>query len=222
MTSLSRTLLATALLASAAAAQAVDVTVTVTGTVDYNVIRGDMTGIPAGAPVTMSFAVDSTSFVDSPSWPTRGYKIDPASFTMSVGGAAVTMDNPQPWADAYFVLRNDDPAVDGFFVSQGSVEFPLPLSVHVGGLVPEHELNFSRTFDGKHTLGSLDILDAVGQYGWEDMSSYMWTLGRFGSYGAEYVYDSITISAAVPEPTTWALLAGGLLFVGRRVRTQAR
>lgn len=221
MTPFARSLLAAALATSALGAQAVDVLVTVTGTVDYNMIRGDLTGIPAGAPVTMQFTVDSTQSLDNPQWPTRGYRIAPASFSLSVDGAAVTMDDPQPYADAWFVLRNDDPAVDGFFVSQGSLDYPLPLSVHVGGLAPEHELNFSRTFTGTQTLQSLDILEAQGHYGFEDMSSYMWTLGRFGNYGAEFVYESITIAAAVPEPATLALLAGGLLVVARRVRHTA-
>lgn len=217
-----RTLFAVALLAATAAAQAVDVTVTVHGTVAYNVIQGDMGPVPDGAPVAMSFSVDSDDYIDHPSYPTRGYRIDPATFTLDVGGVVVTMDDPQPYADAYFVLRNDDPAVDGFFVTQGDIGYPMPASVHVPGLAPEHELNFSRTFLGTDTLKSLDVLDAVGHYGFENMSSFMWTLGRFGNYGAEFDYESITISAAVPEPTTWAMLAGGLLFVGRRARGRTR
>lgn len=204
-------------------AAAVTVHIDVRGVVDYNVIGGDLAGIPSGAPVSMGFNVDSDTFVDSASFPTRGYTIDLASFDMDFGGVHIALDNPQPYADAYFVLRDNDPMVDGFFMSQGSVDYPLPVSLHIPGLEPEHELNFSRTFDNDTTLVSLDILDAVGTYGFENMSSYMWTLGRFGNYGAEIVYESITISV-VPEPSTVALFGlglGALALLRRARRDQA-
>jgi hypothetical protein len=196
-------------------AHATAVHVEVTGVVDYNVIKGDMRGVPSGAPVSMGFDVDSNDFVDSPSYPTRGYRIDLGSFAMTVGGVNVPIDNPQPDADAFFVLRNDDPAVDGFFISSGNVDYNFPVSVHIPGLAPAHELDFSRTFTGTTTLSSLNILDAVGHYGFENMSSYLWTIGRFGNPGAEYVPESITISA-VPEPATLALMGLGALVVLRR------
>lgn len=198
---------------------AVPVHVEIRGSVDYNVIRGDLAGIGSGAPVTMGFDVDSNDFVDNPNYPTRGYRIDLASFDMNFGGVHIALDLPQPYADAYFVLRNNDPAVDGFFLSQGSLDYPLPLTVHIPGLVPEHDLDFSRTFSNDTTLSSLNILDARGTYGFENMSSYLWTIGRFGSPGAEVVYESITISAAVPEPSTLALFGVGALLVSwRRMR----
>lgn len=198
-------------------AGAVGVHVEVRGTVDYNVIRGDLNGIPSGTPVVLGFDVDSNDYVDSPNFPTRGYRIDVASFDMDFGGVHLGLDNPQPYADAYFVLRNNDPAVDGFFVSQGNVEWPLPLSMHIPGLVPEHEFDFSRTFSNDTTLSSLNILDAAGHYGFENMSSYLWTIGRFGTPGAEVVYESMSITA-VPEPSTLALLGAGVLVVMRRAR----
>jgi hypothetical protein len=195
------------------------VRITVNGVVDYSVIQGGMTGTPSGAPVSMSFSVDSGVFLNSASFPTRGYAIDPASFTMSVNGVAVTMDNPQPDGTAYFVLRNNDPAVDGFFISQGGVDLPFPLTVRIPGLAPAHELEFVRTFNNITTLTSLDILDAVGSYGFENMSSYLWTIGRFGNPGAEYVYQSISITA-VPEPATLGLMGLGALVLLRRVHAR--
>jgi hypothetical protein len=159
----------------------------------------------------MGFDVDSSVYVDSSSYPTRGYVIDATSFSMSVGGVPVLFDNPQP-VPAYFVLRDNDPAVDGFFMSGGSVDYPFPTTVHIPGLVPEHELDYHTTFNGTDTLTSLNILDAVGTYGTDNLSVYQWTIGRFGNPGAEYVYETITISA-VPEPGTIALLAVGLLGV---------
>ena len=129
------------------------------------------------------------------------------------------MENPQSFGDACFVLRDNDPHVDGFFISTGSVDDLYASDVRVPGLAPLHELSFSRTFSNETTLKSLNILDAVGTYGWENMSSYLWTLGRFGNYGAEFVPDSITISTPVPEPTTLSLLALGALVVLRRSRS---
>jgi hypothetical protein len=212
-----RTLIgALAALAFAATAQATTVHVEVTGVVDYNVLRGDLGSVPSGAPVTMGFNVDSNVYLDSPNYPTRGYNIDLASFNMSFGGMAVPIDNPQPFGSAYFVLRNDDPAVDGFFLSQGDVDFPRSVAIHVPGVTQQHELDFSRTFDTDTVLTSLNILDAQGTYGFEHMESYLWTIG-VGAPGAEVIYQSITI-AAVPEPAPFALIGLGGLVVAARAR----
>lgn len=198
-------------------AAAAEVHVEIRGSVDYNVIRGDLNGIPSGAPVVLGFDLDSTKFVDNPNYPTRGYLVDLGSFDMNFGGVHIGLDDPQPYGDAYFVLRDNDPAVDGFFMSQGSLDYPMSLTIHVPGLAPEHEFDFLRTFDNATTLHSLDILDATGTYGFENMSSYQWTIGRFGNPGAEVMYESISITA-VPEPSTLTLFGIGALVALRRAR----
>lgn len=203
------------------AAQAVEVRVTVSGVVDFNVIAGGMAGIPAGAPVSMTFSVDSDSFLDSPSFPTRGYIVNLASFSMTVGGTAVSMDIPQPGgATTYFVLRNNDPAIDGFFLSPG-VDLDAPLSVHIPGLAPAHELSFSHTLANGTTLSSLNILDAAGSYNLStNVSSYLFGIGRFGNFGAEYTPQQLTI-AVLPEPNgLWLMGLGGLLLLWARARRQ--
>lgn len=187
-------------------ASAVPVNVLVQGTVEFNVIGGNQANVPDGAPVSMSFNVDSDVFVNSPNFPTRGYPLDLSSFEMLVGGNPIEIIDPQPFgATAYFVLRNNDPAVDGVFLSQ-NVDFPIPLGVTIPGLSPDHELDFLRTFNDGTPFPSLDILDAVGTYGLENLSSFDWSVGRFGNDGAFYLYETMTIRI-VPEPGALALLA---------------
>lgn len=205
--------------AMAAPAAATGIHVEITGTVDYNLIQGDLTGIKSGAPVVMSFNLDSDNYLNSASFPTRGYAIDLASFDLNFGGVHIALDNPQPDGVAtYFVLRNNDPAVDGFFLSSGP-DYPTGLSVHIPGIDTAHEVEWLRTFDVGTVLSSVNILDAVGHYGFENMSSFLWTLGVVNP-GAEVMYESITISmiSAVPEPATLSLFGIGGLWLASRMR----
>ena len=203
--------------------QAAVVKVTVTGPVDFCVIQGGLTNVPDGAPVSMSFNVDSNNFVNSPNFPTRGYGIDLSSFALDVGGVNVPVVVPTPSGQpAYFVLRDNDPAVDGFFISDGNVDFPFPLAVTIPGLAPVHELDFSVGYSNGNQISSLNILDAVGTYDLSSIGSYLWTIGRFGNPGAEFAYQQITISV-VPEPTSAVLSISALLVGGtmmRRCKTQ--
>jgi hypothetical protein len=196
----------------AVAAQAEIFHVEATGEVAWNAIAGDMAGVQSGDPVVMGFDVDSTNYLNSPNFPTRGYEIDLASWSMTVGGVPVPILDPQPFGPAYFVLRNNDPAVDGFLISR-NVDFPQPIGVSIPGLVPDHELSFLRTFADGDALPSLDIADAVGTYGLENLSVYNWGIGRFGTFGAEYEYQSITIT---PEPASLLMLALGCAALVRR------
>lgn len=210
-------LLAGALALVAPWASAVPVNVRIDGTVEFNVIQGNQANVPDGAPVSMSFNVDSDDFVDSPNFPTRGYPVILGSFEMLVGGNPIEIIDPQPFGDtAYFVLRDNDPAVDGVFLSR-NIDFPIPVAVSIPGLAAEHELDFLRTFNDDTPFPSLNILDAVGTYGQENLSSFDWSVGRFGNDGAFYIYETMTISV-VPEPAglAWLALAGLPLLAWRR------
>jgi hypothetical protein len=207
---------AVAALLAGASARADPVLVEATGTVKFNVIQGNMVGVQPGDPVVMSFTVDSNTFVNSSTYPTRGYPIDLDSFSMTVGGRPVPIVNPQPAGQtAYFVLRNNDPAVDGFLLST-NINLPAPVAVNIIGLAPVHDLDFLVTFNNGDVLPSLDILDALGTYGTSNLSVFDWSIGLFGANGAEYNYQTISLSAPspAPEPATLGLLAigfGGLL-----------
>ena len=204
---------ATAVAVLASSAPAALFNVTVTGNVDYNVIGGSMAGVQSGAPVIMSFDIDSDSPIAG-SFPTLGYQVIDSSFTMTVDGRPISYDIPQP-SPLYFVLRNNDPAIDGVFLSYGP-DFDVPFGVHVPGLTAAHELGFSHTFANATTFSSLDIADAVGTYQLStNVSSYLWYVGRFGNPGAEYAPASMTISA-VPEPVSLSVLGLGILAVSRR------
>ena len=66
----------------------VPILVTVTGTVEFNQVNSPpLSSVGSGAPATMTFRVDPDVFVDSPNFPTRGYPIDPASFSLLLGAA---------------------------------------------------------------------------------------------------------------------------------------
>lgn len=206
--------LALTLSAFAVQAQASLYKVTVSANVDYNVIAGSMAGVQSGAPVSMSFNVDSSTFLNSGSFPTRGYNVIESSFAMNVDGRPVSFDIPQP-NPAYFVIRNNDPAIDGVFLSFGT-DFDVPLAVHIPGLAPTHELSFKHTFANGTTFSSLDIADAVGTYDLStNVSSYLFGIGRFGNFGAEYVPSTMTIES-VPEPTTMVLLGAGAMALLRK------
>lgn len=213
----STALLSTACLA--ASSDAATVKVTVSGSVDFNAFSsGPLGGIPSGAPASMSFLLDSDNFVNSGSFPTRGYVIDKSSFQFTAGGSTITLQNPYPAGQTpYFVLRNNDPAVDGFFLSE-NVDF-------FGGLdtsVTNADMAFHATY-GPSTLSSLNILDALGSYTLSGISVFNWTIDVGPSSPMGMIYDLMTIEV-VPAPAMLPMLGVGLAVVGggRRRRTGQR
>jgi hypothetical protein len=179
-------------------AWAAPVRVTVTGTVEFNLINPPPLGDPnPGDAVAMSITVESGVFTDSPSFPTRGYPIDETSFTLTLGSTTVHLAHPFPAGETpYFVLRNDDPAVDGFFIST-SVDFPAGVPLDVTGNFGPFIDSFSVTYLGD-TLGSLDILDAQGTYDFTGLTVYHWTVddGPFEPLGI--IFETMTIEVETP------------------------
>jgi hypothetical protein len=187
--------LASTALLSAPARAGIPVLVTVHGEVEFNAInQGVLAGVQDGEAVTMRFQVDSGVFVNNPSFPTRGYPIIPSSFRLIFESTTVTLPSPfPPGSTPYFVIRNNDPAVDGFLLSTNlSSPTGVPLSVN-GGFGPFID-NFYVTYGGS-TLPSLDVLDALGSYDFTGLTVFNWTVddGPFNPLGMLFSDLSIEV-----------------------------
>jgi hypothetical protein len=211
-------LIAAALSALAPSAGATIVKVTVHGTVAFNSItKAPFTTVTAGQDAVFSFLLDSNSFVNSPSFPTRGYVIDQASCTLAFDTATVLLQSPFPAGKTpYFVIRNNDPAVDGFFIST-DVNSPNGLPLVPTGSFGHFMHQFLVTYGGS-TLPSLDLLDALGSYDYTGLMVFNWSVddGPFNPLGIDFV--SMTIETLVPtwtdEGRALAGIAGDPVFTG--------
>lgn len=181
------------------AALADPVRVTITGEVEFNAIANPPLGNAGpGTAATLTFLVDSDDFLDSPNFPTRGYAIDPASFELDLGGTVIGLQSPLPQT-TYFVLRDNDPAVDGFLVSR-NIEFPTGVPLAQNGNFGPFVQDWYVTYGGT-TLSSLDITDAYGSYDFGGLTVFNWTVddGPFQPLGL--IFGSLTIAA---EEQTWS------------------
>ncbi|MHC4129797.1 MAG: hypothetical protein ACYSUA_16850, partial [Planctomycetota bacterium] len=175
---------ATAILAAVAVlagpAHAVTVEVTVTGTVAFNGIGDPPLGdAMSGDPASLTFLVDSANFVDGIPGDTRGYEIDQASFVLTVGPAMVGLADPFPPGETpFFTLADGIPVSDRFWVST-STNSP-------GGVPLEQE-------------PSLDILDALGIYDFDGLTSFGFNLWAIfpDNVAMEIDFEQMTISAEV-------------------------
>lgn len=169
------------------------VEVTILGTVEFNQITTPPLGdVSVDDPARLTFLVDSESFVDNATFPTRGYDLDPASFSLVLGSETLGLQDPFPAGQTpYFVLRNDDPAVDGFFLST-DLDGPIGLPIEQAGIFDPFRNNVSVTYGGG-TLGSLDILDALGTYDLTGLTVFNWTIddGPFQPLGILFAELSI-------------------------------
>jgi len=198
-------LLPVLLLALAVTAAATPVSVTVTGTVEYNQVTiGEFASVSPGDPVTLSFMVDSDNFLDSASFPTRGYVINEASFLLTMGPASALLYSPFP-GTPYFVLRDNDPAVDGFFLSTGT-DFPVGLQLDEpanGAGTRFFKSYFNVSYDGS-LLSSLDILDAIGTYGFGGLNVFGFWVEDLSFQPIGFIFESLTIAGPVSvEGSSW-------------------
>jgi hypothetical protein len=148
-----------------------------------------------GDTVTVSFEVDSDNFVDGTNYPTRGYLIDEDSFAVTSGSVHVGMADPYPswYAPPYFVLRNNDPAADGFFVTSGQVDWPYPgLITEVWGWCGQFEAHVDIGYD-EFAIDSLDILDAIGVYDYDGLTRYYFNMVDCGFEVMGIWFQTLTI-----------------------------
>lgn len=198
--------LAPVLMASAAVNAQV-VAIEIHGHVEWNIfLNGPLvsTAVHPGDPAVMSFEVLSSNYVDSPSFPVRGYPIIPGSFALRIGEVDVELEDPTITnVVPYWVIRNNDPMSDGVMFST-SVELPfgVPISLPGASGAP-FGMSFMRTFDDGNqpntVFNSLDILDATGYWGFEWMSVYDFTIEGGGGSPLGVVYDWFSMSL-ISEP----------------------
>ncbi len=186
------------------------VRVTVQGEVEFNQVSvGALGTVNVGDSATMSFLIDSDLFLNSPNFPTRGYELDKSSFGIEFPSFTMPLQTPYPGGQTpYFVLRDNDPAVDGFFLAD-SVDFPIGVPLQQeGGISPKFENDFSVTYGGTD-LSSLNILDALGTYDFTGLTVFNWTIndGPFNPVGI--LFETLTIELEAP----WIDLGGGTLGV---------
>jgi len=202
-----------------AAVSADIVEVRVVGSVDFGgVNNGQWQNAGSGDEVIMSFQLDSNNFVDSMNFPTRGYEIISSSFNLSIAGNSAGLANPYPAGrDPLFVIRNDDPAVDGFFLGSSVDGFPDGVATDEGALIANtFDALFSATYEGTR-LDSLDILGAVGTYDFTGLSVFNWGLEDGPVQPMGFIFDHWTIEV-VPAPSAFAIFAFAGLAGARRRR----
>lgn len=207
-----------ALIGTASSANAIPVEIRIVGEVEFNQINvGPLAAASGGDSAEMILTVDSTDFVDSNNFPVRGYSI--VGFSFTAGGNTVNLADPVPGgATPYFVLRNDDPGVDGFFTGTNVDGFPNGIPSDSDGLFGPFTPNFSVAYD-QDPLDSLDILGALGTYDFGGgLTSFNFVVNDGGFDAMGLVFESMTITA-VPLPAAVWLFGGALLSIfglGRR------
>ncbi|MEC9374317.1 MAG: hypothetical protein VYC34_10755 [Planctomycetota bacterium] len=190
-----------------------------TGEVEFNLASsGPRAGISAGDRVTMEFQLGDL-FNDSMMFPTRGYTLEPGTFSLQVGSTNLELldQNTIPVAgDPYpqFVIRNNDPAVDGFFLGQSPDGFPgVPLSAV--GAFGNFDLNFSVTYVGS-TLSDLSLGGAAGTYDFTGLTNFSFSIDDGPVNVVGILFEQMTI---VPSAgAVWMLAPVAVMGARRRRR----
>ncbi len=181
------------LVLSAPLAQAQLVDVSIRGEVEFNLVStGPLAAVTPLTPVEIRLQLDATDFVNSGVFPTRGYRIVDGSFEFDLGAGTLNLQSPFPGGNPYFTIRDNDPAVDGFFLSD-NLSSPSGLPLNLAGGFGQFIANFSVTYGGA-TLPSLDIMDALGTYDFTGLTVFNYTIddGPFNPVGM--IFESMEIS----------------------------
>lgn len=186
----------------ATAAQADLVEVRARGTVLFNAITTPpLNAVTAGQGVEMVFFLDSGNFVEGVPGDTRGYVIDQSTFQLSAGPVIIGLLNPFPAGQTpYFTLVDGFPVSDGFFVSTSPVS-PGGVPLAQSPIQANLDLGYVGT-----TLGSLEILQAIGSYGFSGLTRFSFNLWRVvpDNVVMDIDFTDLTLTTPLPvEPSTW-------------------
>ncbi len=185
------------------------VTVECIGTVEYNQVNsGVFADVSSGDAVYAGFTIDSNNYIDSPNYNVRSYIIDLESFRLDIGPVSdVQLVIPQPMdAVPYFVVRNDDPAADGFFCSTNP-EWPFgnPMLDVPAQIDPYFGFHWEVGYTGD-TIDSLDVLEAIGSYDYTGLTSFYTAIqdAWADAMGLEYVQMNIVMGSVATADATWS------------------
>jgi hypothetical protein len=189
-------------LALPARVKAAPIQVDIYGTVVQNnyVPTHPLGPVTVGSPAHTSFQVDSNNFINSSTFPVRGYSIVPGTFMTTLGSTPVALSPVTVPPRPFFSIRNDDPQVDGFLISHG-VDFVNPTPTTYSSANFSFVCSYPKTM-----LNSVDIMNALGSYSMSGISLIEYDLEFGESIGVDISYNNMTI-AAVPEPASLGLLA---------------
>ncbi len=175
----------------------------------------DRANVPAGSKAVIHFVLCSILYLNDPDGlPTRGYTIDQGSFTATYGSVTVGIQNPFPAGQtSMFVLRDNDPAVDGFFLSTGTA-YPFPAPTSEPGALGQFGVYYAVGYVG-NTLSSLNIADAVGTHDYTGLTNFGFSTddGENDAMGIDFNHMVI---ASIPAPSTLALMLPVTLVRRRR------
>jgi hypothetical protein len=187
------------------------------GHVEYNLITsGALGAVSASDPVLISLRVDAANFVNSPNFPTRGYPAVAGTYSYQIGSLALGLQTPYPAVPPpMLVLRNNDPAVDGFFLAT-NVDFPVGIPLDVNGSFGALKAYTTVTYGGA-LLSSLDVAGAVGTYDYTGLSVFGFTLqdGPFDPVGL--VFDKLEITPYTPPNCGYSTYGAGASSVNTLV-----
>jgi hypothetical protein len=184
------------------------VRVTISGSVEENQIDDPPLGnADVGEEATLTLFLDSDDFVTSGTFPVRGYVIDEPSCTLTIGTTTVGLADPFPASETpYFVVRNDDPAVDGFFVGSDIDGFADGIPLDQEGVFGAFRANYSVSYDND-PLPTLDILDALGSYDFTGLTSFNFSVDDGPFNPMLILFETLTIELFDP-PTPPAVPDG--------------
>ncbi len=193
------------------------VRVSIHGDLFFNGVAAPPLGNAQTGPMTVTFLLDTDQFLSSPNFPVRGYVIDEDSFEVQfTGGTVVGIQNPFA-GTPYFVIRDNDPGVDGFYLTTNNPDFPLAVALEQNGGFGAFKQAFEVTYGGS-TLPSLDLIDAVGSYDFTGLSVFHLAIedGPFQAMNADYSSMEIEVEGGpwTDEGCALAGAAGDPVLVG--------